>query len=272
MPHRAVSAEAVALRPGAAVERWPYAGGTMMFWPGPAEPAPVLLLHGAACGAWVWADGFADRLSRGRACMALDLPRRPGALLADYVAAVRRALDSFGRPVLLVAHSLGALVAQLLLADRRIAGAALLAPVPPEGLWGANARLALRDPALWRHCTRMADAPGQAPEALGRALFGAAMPAEAARRHLRRLGGESFAALWEAQAPQPVWPGWLLGKRLVVLAAGEDVLVPRDAVRRCAAWHGAPCEVRQGAGHLMMLDGGWQDLADRIGDWAAQRG
>jgi pimeloyl-ACP methyl ester carboxylesterase len=267
-----MSPEAVALRPGAAVERLGPPGGAMMFWPGPAEATPVLLLHGAACGAWVWAEGFAARLARGRACAALDFPRRPGASLADYAAAVRAALDVLGRPVLLVGHSLGALVAQRLLGDRRVAGAALLAPVPPEGLWGANARLALRDPGLWTACMRMTDAPGGAPDGFARALFGAAMPREASRRHLRRLGGESLAVLWEAQLPQPVWPAWLLGKPALILAAAEDELVPLDMARRCAAWHGAPCEVRDGAGHLMMLDPGWAGVAERVARWADQRG
>jgi pimeloyl-ACP methyl ester carboxylesterase len=266
-----MSPEAVALRPGAAIERRAFAGGAMMFWPGPAEPPPMLLLHGAACGAWVWADGFASRLAHGRACAALDFPRRPGATLADYAQAVQRALDSLGRPALVVAHSLGALVAQRLLADRRIAGVALLAPVPPEGLWPANARLALRDPMLWSVCARMTDAPGRAPETLARGLFGAGMASAAAQRHLRRLGGESLAALWEAQLPQPVWPAWLLGKRAIVFAATEDELVPLDAARRCAAWHGVLCEARDGAGHLMMLDAGWEALADRLAGWAAQR-
>jgi hypothetical protein len=59
---------------------------------------------------------------------------------------------------------------------------------------------------------------------------------------------------------------------MLVLAAGEDGLVPLDAVRRCAAWHGAPCEVRDGAGHLMMLDAGWDSVADRVAAWASQRG
>jgi pimeloyl-ACP methyl ester carboxylesterase len=264
--------EAVALRPGAAIERRSFAGGAMMFWPGPAEPLPILLLHGAACGAWVWADGFAARLARGRDCAAIDFPRSPGATLADYAAAVRRALEALGRPVLLVAHSLGALVAQRLMSDPRVAGAMLLAPAPPEGLFGSNARLALRDPALWNVCVRMTDAPGGAPEAFSRALFGASMPAEAARRHLRRLGGESLAALWEAQMPQAIWPAWLMGKPLSVIAAAADELVPLDVVRRCAAWHGARCDVQDGAGHLMMLDAGWEKLADRVAGWAAQRG
>jgi hypothetical protein len=98
------------------------------------------------------------------------------------------------------------------------------------------------------------------------------MPPEAKRRHLRRLGGESLSVLWEAQLPQPVLPAWLLGKSVLVLAAGQDELVPLDFVRRCAAWHGACCEVRESAGHLMMLDAGWDGVAERVAGWASQRG
>jgi pimeloyl-ACP methyl ester carboxylesterase len=262
--------EAVALRPGAALGRRGFAGGTMLSWAGPADTPPVLLLHGAASGAWVWAEGFAAHLAQRHTCAALDFPRDRTTSLNSLVRLVGQALDSLGRPALIVAHSLGGLIAQRLLADRRVAGAALLAPVPPEGLLPSNARLAWADFGLWSHCARMTDAPGTAPDSFARALFGPGLPREAVRRHLRRLGGESPMLLWEAQMPQPIWPAWLLQKPLLVTAAGEDRLIARDAVARCAAWHGATLEVQNGAGHLMMLDAGWERLADRLLGWASR--
>lgn len=236
------------------------------FDPPAGQPARarLLLLHGAACGPWIWAEGFAQRLAAaGHPCEALTLH---GRTLYDRLSAVRAALVR--GPALLVGHSLGALIAQRLLDDPRVRGAALIAPVPPEGLWWANAHLVASDPVLWNEVARMTG-PGEPSPAVLRGLFGPAMDPAAALRYASRLGHESPAALMEAQMPQPIVPGWIHGRPVLVQAAEHDRLIPRDAVERCAAWHGVPVEVLSGAGHLVMLDAGWEAAADRIAAWAA---
>ena len=231
--------------------------------PGIAPRARLILLHGAACGPWVWAQGFAQRLAEaGHPCVALPLH---GRTLADRVAALRGALEE--GPARLVGHSLGALVAQRLLDDPRVRGAALLAPVPPEGLWWSNAHLAASDPGLWGEVARMTG-PGEPSAAVLRGLFGPAMDPAEALRLAGRLGQESPAAVMEAQMPQPVTPGWIHGRPVLVLGAAHDRLIPRDAVERCAAWHGVRAGFLPEAGHLLMLDAGWRDAADRISAWA----
>lgn len=238
----------------------------------PAVGAPGLLfLHGAGCSGWVWEEGFAAHFAEaGFPCWVPDLaPRthhRPSSL-ADYVAQMRELLATLKGPVVLVGHSLGALVAQRLLLEPAVRGAVLLAPVPPEGLWFASARLAMTDPALWSEAARM-DAPiGSAPPELATTLFSPAMPKARAHAYLARMGGESSTALLEAQLPQPVPHGWLHGRRVLVLGAGEDRLIPPDAVTRCALWHGAEAQFVPGLGHLMMLEPGWPGLAARIEEW-----
>lgn len=236
----------------------------------PGSPT-LLFLHGAGCGAWVWEQGFAARFSEaGYPALVLELKRRAGgreAGLSDYVAQARTALMQAGGPVVAIGHSLGALVAQRLLLEPRLRAAALLAPVPPEGLWLSSTRLALTDPALWAEAARMDAPPGSTPPELAPALFGASMPLALARDYAARLGGESSTALLEAQLPQPVPYGWLHGRPVLVLGAGEDRLIPADAVRRCALWHGRNAEFLPGHGHLMMLEPDWPALADRLLGW-----
>lgn len=253
-----------------------FARGTMLAWdpPAPRPGAPALvLLHGAAGGAWVWSEGFAGRLAAcGHAVFAPGFTAaRNGAPagLADYAADARAAIESLHRRVVLVGHSLGGLVAQRVLDAPEVAGLALLAPAPPEGLAWANWRLAMADPPLWRAVARMTEPGGAAGEAavLRRALFGPAMPEALALHHVSRMGGESRVALLEAQAPQPVPPAWSLGKPAVVFGGRRDPLVPPDAVVRTAAWHAAPFALLDGMGHAMMLDMGWERLADRLAAW-----
>ncbi len=253
-----------------------FARGTLLAWepPAPRPGAPaLLLLHGAACGAWVWEEGFAARLAAaGHPVFAAGFGRgRPGApaSLADFAADARAALAAIRRPAVLVGHSLGGLVAQRMLAETAVLGAALLAPVPPEGLAWANWRLAMADPPLWRAVSRMSDprVPVSEVPLLRRALFSSALPDAAAARHLARLGGESRAALLEAQGPQPIPPAWGLGKPCVIYGARRDPLVPADAVVRTAAWHACPFALLDDVGHLMMLDAGRDALADRLLGW-----
>lgn len=250
--------------------------GALLAWepavPRPGAPA-LLLLHGAACGAWVWQEGFGARLAAaGHAVFAAEFKRGPAAApagLAEFAADARAALAAIRRPAVLVGHSLGGLVAQRMLADVAVLGCVLLAPVPPEGLAWANWRLAVSDPPLWRALARMVEPAGPAAEAalLRRALFSPELPDGTATRHLGRMGGESRLALLEAQAPQAVPPAWGLGKPCVVYGARRDRLIPADAVVRTAAWHAAPFLLLDGMAHLMMLDAGRDALADRLGLW-----
>lgn len=256
-----------------------YARGSMLAWdpPAPRPGAPaLLLLHGAACGPWVWAEGFGARLSQaGFRTFAPGFNRgtaqRPAGI-ADFADDARAAIAAIRQPVVIVGHSLGGLVAQRLLAESGVAGIALLAPAPPEGLAWANWRLAMADPPLWRAVARMTEpGAGLAHAALlKRALFSAAMPEALALRHLARMGAESRSALLEAQAPQPVPPAWGVGKPAVIYGARRDPLVPPDAVVRTAAWHAAPFALLDGMAHAMMLDRGWENLADRLLAWVEE--
>ncbi|WP_158537064.1 alpha/beta hydrolase [Humitalea rosea] len=237
----------------------------------------MLLLHGAAAGAWVWEQGFSDRLNELGFTTASFTFRRIGrgggpAGLEDFLAETRAALAALraalGQPALLVAHSLGGLVAQRLLGEPSVTGAALLAPVPPGGLWWSNMRLAFTDPYLWGDVARMSGPIGKAPMGeLAAGLFGGLTPEQAAP-FLLHLGGESRTALLEAQGPQPVSPHVLHRKPVLVLGGERDRLIAADALARCAAWHGTVPQFMPGTGHLMMLDASWPEVADRIATWA----
>lgn len=262
-----MSPDAVPFRPGPTGLRLPTAAGPVPQWmPAGSTDAPaVLLLHGAACGAWIWAEGFAAALAEaGCRVVAPDLPRGPGTTLAEQLSCARATMDALAGPVLLVGHSLGALLAQRLAAERAAVAQVLLAPVPPEGLWASNLRLWWNDPSLWQQVARMREAPGNADPDLASRLFGPRMPRGGARSVLRRLGGESGATIIEAQLPQPVLPGWAAACPATVIAGGADRLIPPDAFWRCALWHGTVPRILPEAGHLLMLEPGWQDVVAHI--------
>lgn len=251
--------------------------------PDGARPATVLFLHGAAGAAWMWAEHLMGALAAsGWRTAALSF-RGHGASagrdtlhgfgLLDYLVDARAAIAALGGPVVLVGHSLGGLVAQMLLGDPRIRGLVLLAPVPPEGLAGANWRLACTDPVLWHEVARMpwADAGGTPPVRLRRALFSDALPDHLAWGYIARLQSESLRALAEAQWPRPVASARLVGVPALVVGAAEDPLVPPDALLRTAWLHGAEHATMDRLGHAMMLDAGWPRVAEVLRRFLAAR-
>ncbi|MDT5136335.1 MAG: hypothetical protein QOD58_597 [Mycobacterium sp.] len=105
-----------------------------------AHAVPLLFVHGAWHAAWCWGDHFLDFFAdRGFRAVAVSLhghgastvPRR-AARFRDYVGDIRSVAALLGSEPVLVGHSLGALVVQKYLEERRTPAAVLLAPHPPQ--------------------------------------------------------------------------------------------------------------------------------------------
>lgn len=261
----------------------PAAGLELLIAGGAAHRPTLLFLHGAAAAAWIWAEHLLPALAAaGWRAAALSFRGHGGSAgrqllhglgLVDYMLDARAAMEAVGGPVVLVGHSLGGLVAQMLLGDARIRGLVLLAPVPPEGLVAASWRLAVTDPLLWREVARMpwVEAVRTPPARLRRALFSDALPEARATALLARFQAESLRALAEAQWPRPVASARLVGVPALVVAAGADPLLPADALLRTAWLHGAEHLTIDGIGHAMMLDAGWPRVAAAILDFLTAR-
>jgi len=105
----------------------------------------IFMIHGMWSGPWVW-DRFMPFFSeRGYRCVAPALryhdapPERPPAQLGrvsllDYAADLQLELDKMAGPPILMGHSMGGLLAQMLAARRPARALVLLSPVPPQGI------------------------------------------------------------------------------------------------------------------------------------------
>lgn len=92
----------------------------------------LVLIHGAWHGAWCWSALQRSLAGRGVASVAVDLPiTDPRATLDDYADSVIAAMAGIGDAVL-VAHSLGGLVAPIAAARRHVNGLIMLAALTPE--------------------------------------------------------------------------------------------------------------------------------------------
>lgn len=109
-----------------------------------AARLPVVMIHGAFCGAWAfahWKEMFAARGFdvhlpglRYHDC-GRNPPKELGTTsLLDYAGDLEKFLDTLGAPAFLVGHSMGGLLAQMLAARRAVRGVACLAPSAPYGI------------------------------------------------------------------------------------------------------------------------------------------
>ncbi|WP_413204821.1 alpha/beta hydrolase [Rhodospirillum sp. A1_3_36] len=247
----------------------------------PIRP-PLLFVHGAFAGAWCWSETFLPWFAaRGWDCRALSLRGHGGSegrerldsfRLRDYAEDVTTVLDGLDAPPVLIGHSMGGMVVQKVLEEREstgeIAGAVLMASVPPKGLLEGAMAMASQHPNLYwtvlQIQTTGRSASGLRP--VEDALFHSQpTPAESAR-YADLLQGESLTVIndmtW-ADVPRPP----LRVLPLLVMGATEDWFVPPTQVRATAAYHGVEPHLFPDIGHAMMMDRGWERIAAALLDW-----
>ncbi len=246
--------------------------------------APVLFLHGAFCGAWSWAEAFLPFFARrGRHAGALSLRghgagddrRRMGtATLSDYMADVQRAFAEFPEPPVVVGHSLGGLLAQMLIGRVEMRALVLLASLPPEGLFFESPRLIVTDPHIWLEAVAAAVGLTKTPIALAAAelLFAEDVPRGRVRRYAALMTPEAPRALAEAHFPWPVPSAMFFGIPALVVGGTKDRLVWQISTWRTAVYHGAAHETAENQGHFLMLDPGAETVARSILDWLERQG
>jgi len=251
---------------------------------GGATGPPVLFIHGAFGGAWIWNEVFLPLLvKQGRSVAALSLrghgnsdgyERLRDWRLTDYLSDVRRVLAQLPEPPIVIAHSLGGLVAQLLLGKVEMQGLVLLASLPPEGLLFVGPRLALTEPRIWFEAVSgsLREAKGPIVAAGYEILFSEGLPRERLARYASLMTPESPRALADAHLPGAVLSAALCRVPTLVVRGDLDRLVWGPSTVRTALYHGGEHQTLGGTGHFLQLDLGAETLVERLLDWMARQG
>ncbi len=245
--------------------------------------APLLFVHGMWHGAWCWAERFLPYFARkGHTAWALSLrghgesegrERLRWTSLAEYVVDLEAVVEQIGAPAVLIGHSMGGMVVQKYLEEHTAPGAVLLASVPPAGLLAATLRVARQQPLTFLkvNLTLSLYPVIGTPEKCRRFLFSENLDRALAEEYFARMQDESYRAYMDMvllNLPRPT-----KGKTpMLVLGAEADEAITVDEVYATARAYGVEAEIFPAMAHDMMLEPGWEAVAERILAWLEAEG
>jgi pimeloyl-ACP methyl ester carboxylesterase len=251
-----------------------------------ATRVPVVMIHGAFCGGWVfeaWQPLFA---AQGFEVYTPTLrhhePGSPQGRLAhtgmrDYAADLEALFDRIGDPPIVIGHSLGGLLAQMLAARSSVRALILLAPSAPWGMLPSTpseffaAQALYAEGMFWRKALAPADWIAAA-NALD------LVPEDQQASILGRLVPESGLAMFEVLH-------WLFdGSRatyvdpravacpILCLVGARDRINPPATVRRLARRYGGRARYEELPHHSHWLVGepGWERVVAGSLDWLSR--
>jgi pimeloyl-ACP methyl ester carboxylesterase len=249
----------------------------------PRKAHPIVLVHGAWHAAWCWEEHFKGYLEEhGYTVVTPDL-RNHGShrgrsslrwcRIADYVDDIAAEIRGLPAPPILVGHSMGGLVVQKYLETNPAQAAVLLASVPVSGALGATLRTARRIPSqLAKANLQLRLYPLIETEHLAReAFFSSDIEASRLARYFSLMQDESYLAFLDMvvlNLPRPK----RVKTPMLVLGAERDAIFSPHEVQATAAAYGQQATIFPDMAHDMMLEPGWQLVADQMIVWLRDQG
>ncbi|MDR1848475.1 MAG: alpha/beta hydrolase [Zoogloeaceae bacterium] len=247
----------------------------------PRRETPLLFLHGAFAGAWMWRDNFLPWFARrGYAGYALSM-RGHGKSesdkdadylsITDYVKDVETCIadlaeQGLSTPVL-IGHSMGGFVAQKYIEQDYAPAVVLLCAVPPQGLLLSQLHIISTRPELLMELNQIFYGGDVSLATIQETLFAQPVETEILERFRAHMRPESQRAIWDMSLFNlPFFPH---GERppLLVLGAEKDLLVPDFLVEATAHTYGVPAQIFPGMGHAVTHEHDWPLVAATIADW-----
>lgn len=252
--------------------------------------ATLFMIHGMWGTSRDWGRYIAFFESRGYRCIATTLPyhdsdprdppdpRLGTASLLDYADAMERELRQLDEPPVIMAHSMGGLVAQILGARGLARSLVLLTPAAPAGILSLTPSV-IR--SFWRTQLRWGFWRKPLRQTFAEAAYSSLnlLPEEEQRKCYAGYGYESGRVIFEIG----YWP---LDRRraarvdearitcpMLVVAATQDHITPAPVVRKVARKYHAVSTYREFPGHAHWVLGepGWEDIAQYVADWLEQQ-
>jgi non-heme chloroperoxidase len=251
---------------------------------------PLYLMHGMWCTGDMLQDLAAPLRAAGFRVAAPTLPdhsvdvdregrRRLGrASLLDYAAFHLEQIAELpsGPPPVLIGHSMGGLLAQIVASRISTSGVVLLAPAAPAGfnLIQPCSTIAtghvLAKYAFWRRTQK----PPRIFSDYG--LFHRLSRADRAKAHKQIVweSGRAYSEIvfwfWDKHRASAVDPRHLMAPMLVLSAEHDRILPPRVVERVAEFYPQAHYEELENLGHMMFAEPGGEVVATRVLTWLAE--
>jgi Lysophospholipase len=240
---------------------------------------PLLLVHGALTGSWLWSSFGAYFAERGWEAHAMnlrghytsDLAELDETSMADYAADIGIAVRHLGRPPILIGWGIGALAAMIYASHNPVLGLVLLAPSAPAGVaprrpveHELKSIPAIYDAQWWGWLAPVDELRDSMPDMSDadiskmQEMLAGARESGSARRE-RMLGVEVDTSRIDVPC-------------LVIGAGLDDVIHPAEA-SRTADLLGATYEYVPGASHFGLVMGSetWPEVAGSVLGWLEER-
>jgi pimeloyl-ACP methyl ester carboxylesterase len=192
--------------------------------------------------------------------------------IADYVADLDHVVRGLDTTPVVVGHSIGGVIVQKYLETHRAAAGVLVASLPPSGGLPAAIRWAGRYPLamLRANATRSLHHLIATPELARKAFFSDGFPHERLTDYSSRLQDESYRAFLDMLLLDKPHPERVRTPMLVLGAERDTILTRAEIEATARAYNTEPAFLP--TAHSMMLDDGWQAVADRILTWLDRPG
>lgn len=199
-------------------------------------------------------------------------PRLGTVSLADYVDDLCQLIDELEEKPIAIGHSMGGLIVQMLAQKNKLAGMVLCAPAPPSDIpalsWGGIKSFAglISQWGFWRKPHR----PSYESMVYSSLQL---IPEDQRKHYYDQVVYDSGRAVVEIALP------FLDGKKTtrvdetnvtchsLVLAGGQDCLIPLKAIGKVANKYGAKFKVLEDQTHWLVVEPGWEQAAAVIERW-----
>ncbi len=246
----------------------------------------IFMIHGMWGGAWLWDNYRHVFEADGYRCVATTLPfhdmdprgvpdpRLGKTSLLDYADVLEREVRQLGPKPILMGHSMGGLLAQILGARGIAQALVLLTPASPSGIMAITPSVIK---AFWSIQTKWGFWEKPMRQTFSEAAYSILhqLPAQEQKETYDKFVYESGRAAFEIGY-------WLLDPKraskvdetkvtcpVLVVAGGQDRIVPASVVRQVANKYQAVSTYKEfeNQAHMVVTQPGWQEVAEHVASW-----
>lgn len=248
----------------------------------------IFMIHGMWGGAWYWQKFKSHFEAKGYRCVAVTLPyhdmdpkgipdpRLGTTGLLDYAETLEKEIRKLEEKPVLMGHSMGGLLAQMLGTHSLAKSLVLLTPASPSGIIALTPSVIK---SFWSVQTTWAFWRKPMRQTFAEACYSMLnlLPADEQKETYGRFVYESGRAAFEIGY-------WLLDSKnaskvdetkvtcpVLVVAGAEDRITPASVVSKVARkYKGATYKEFPNHAHWIMAEPGWQEVAEYISGWLIQ--